>query len=247
MVHNFKFLTKPLSKAVSNVFKLIYFQIENSDHQSKFLSNYNKFWILQNVDPVIKNINIISRKNKVKSIATFDLSAMSTTLPHEKLIKRFCNVIDLVFEGGNRTHTCISKNNVAYCGKKSTDNKGFNKSPLKTSLLKHLIQSSYFMVGNSLLRQKIGIPMEIDQAPFCANLFLYTYENEYMSELISNDIKARHFHATKRFIDDYGTLKDGGAFSDVFKDIYLPELQLKIEHAGICVTFLDLDITVVFV
>ena len=53
------------------------------------------------------------------------------------------------------------------------------------------------MVGNSLLRQKIGIPMGIDPAPFWANLFLYTYENEYMSELISNDkVKARHFHAT---------------------------------------------------
>ena len=218
-----------MSKAVSNIFKLIYFQIENSNHQSKFLSNYNKFWVLQNVDPVIKNINIISRKNKIKSIATFDLSAMSTRLPHDKLIKRFSNVIDLVFEGDNRTHTCISKNNVTYCGKKSKDNKGFNKSPLKTSLLRHLIQSSYFMVGNSLLRQKIGIPMEIDHAPFCANLFLYTYENEYMSELISNDIKTRHFHATKRFIDDYGTLNDGGAFSDIFKDIYLPELQLQIE------------------
>ena len=30
-----------------------------------------------------------------------------------------------------------------------------------------------------------------------ANFFLYTYENEYMSELISSDkVKARHFHAT---------------------------------------------------
>ena len=35
--------TKPLSKAVSNTFKLIYSQIENFHHKSKFLSNYNKF------------------------------------------------------------------------------------------------------------------------------------------------------------------------------------------------------------
>ena len=56
------------------------------------------------------------------------------------------------------------------------------------------------MVGNSLLRQKIGIPMGIF-------LFLYTYENEYLSELISSDkVKARHFHVIKRFIDDLGTL-----------------------------------------
>ena len=64
------------------------------------------------------------------------------------------------------------------------------------------------MVGNSLFRQKIGIPMGIDPALFWANLFLYTYENEYLSDLISSDkVKARHFRATKRFIDDLGTLK----------------------------------------
>ena len=55
--------TNPLSKAVSNVFKPIYSQIENFYHKSKLqkiLSNYKKFWVLQNVNPVIKNINIIN-------------------------------------------------------------------------------------------------------------------------------------------------------------------------------------------
>ena len=52
------------------------------------------------------------------------------------------------------------------------------------------------MVGNSLLRQEIDIPMETDPAPFWSNLFLYTPGNEYMSEFISTDkVKARHFHA----------------------------------------------------
>ena len=101
------------------------------------------------------------------------------------------------------------------------------------------------MVGISLLRQKIDVPMGIDPAPFWANLFLYTYENEYMSELISNDkVNARHFLATKRFIGDLGTLNNGGVFSDIYKDIYPPKLQLKIERCGTHATFLNLDITV---
>ena len=73
------------------------------------------------------------------------------------------------------------------------------------------------MIGNSLLRQKIVIPVEIDPAPFQANLFLYTYENEYMSELISNyKLKARHFHSTKYFIDNLGTL-NGGEYSMILQ------------------------------
>ena len=74
-------------------------------------------------------------------------------------------------------------------------------------IMLHTGETSYtkllFYVENSLLRQKIGIPMGIDPPPFRANLFLYTYGNEYMSELIFTDkVKARHFHATKPFIDD---------------------------------------------
>ena len=51
---------KPLPKEVSNVFKLIYSQTENFHRKSKFLSNNNKFCVLQNFDPVIQNINIIN-------------------------------------------------------------------------------------------------------------------------------------------------------------------------------------------
>ena len=153
---------------------------------------------------------------------------MYTTFSHDKLIKRLFNVVDFVFEGGNKTHICISKNNFAYWGKKSKDNVAFSKSTFKPPL-EHLMQKCYFMFGNSLLRQKIGIPMGIEPASIRTNLFLYTYENEYTSELISNDkVKARHFQAAKRFIDDLGALNDGGEFNDVYKDFYPPELQLKV-------------------
>ena len=135
---------------------------------------------------------------------------------------------------------CISKNNVAYWRKKSIDNIAFSKTTLTTSL-KHLIQNCYFMVGNSILRQKIGIPMGIDSVPFWANLFLYTYENKYMSELISNDkVKACHFQATKHFMGVFNE----GVFNHVYKDIYPFELQMKVEHSGTHATFLNLDITV---
>ena len=96
-----------------------------------------------------------------------------------------------------------------------------------------------------MLRQAIGIPMGIDPAPFWANLFLYAYESNYMSELINLDkVKARHFHSTKRFIDDLCALNDGGVFGQVYKDIYPNELELKVEHSGSHASFLNLDITI---
>jgi hypothetical protein len=53
------------------------------------------------------------------------------------------------------------------------------------------------------MRQRVGIPMGIDPAPFWANLFLYSYEHEYMKNLIKSDrVLAKHLHAIFRFIDD---------------------------------------------
>ena len=53
------------------------------------------------------------------------------------------------------------------------------------------------------MKQAIGITMGIGLVPFWANLFLYTYEKEVMLSLVSFDeIKAKHFHLIKTFIDD---------------------------------------------
>ena len=91
--------------------------------------------------------------------------------------------------------------------------------------------------------QVIGIPMGIDPAPFWANLFLYQYEQRYMTQLIEEDkVKARHFHSTKRFIDDLCAINDGNLFQSVYKEIYPDELELKVEHSGSHASFLNLDL-----
>ena len=52
------------------------------------------------------------------------------------------------------------------------------------------------MVGNLLVRQKIGIRLGIDPASLRANLSVYTNGKEYMSELISHD---KHFTKNEVF------------------------------------------------
>ena len=236
--------TKKISKSVSSAFKLMYNQIENYHIKAKFLSNYNKFWVLQNPDPVLASIKRINRKKGAKSIATYDFSTLYTKLPHDKLVKELIKLIDFCFNGGNKEYIKINNWGKASWGKKTKDSKGFTKNSLKVAV-KHLIENCFFTVGNTVLRQAIGIPMGIDPAPFWANLFLYAYETNYMSDLISlNKVKARHFHSTKRFIDDLCALNDGGEFGRVYKDIYPNELELKVEHSGSHASFLNLDITI---
>ena len=238
--------TKQLSKAVSQVFKLIFNQIENFHKNAKFLSNYNKFWVLQNCNPVLEALNKINKKRNAKCISTFDFSTLYTKLPHNKLVKELSEVIDFVYDYGSCKYIAISKSGNAYWSTKIPKSSiSFSRNSLKIAI-KHLIQNCYFTVGNVVMRQAIGIPMGIDPAPFWANLFLYQYEHRYMDELIGSDkVKARHFHSTKRFIDDLCALNDGNLFDQVYRDIYPDELELKQEHSGNHGTFLNLDITIV--
>ena len=53
------------------------------------------------------------------------------------------------------------------------------------------------------------------------------------------------FNGSCRFIDDICALNDSREFGASYKDIYPPELELKVEHHGNHATFLDLDITLI--
>ena len=193
--------------------------------------------------PVLATLKKINGKNSAKRISCFDFSTLYTNIPHDKLLERLNNLVDFAFKGGNCNNICFNYNGSAYWGRKAKK-KCFTKHSLKVAL-NHLISNCYFSVGNIVMRQKIGIPMGIDPAPFWANLFLYTYEHEYIQKLIKEDrVKAKHFHSTFRFIDDLCIINDGGMFGRVFKDIYPDELELKVEHEGDSASFLHLDIRI---
>lgn len=190
---------------------------------------------------MLTELNKINGKKSAKCISCFDFSTLYTNIPHDKLIERLNELIDFAFKGGNRNNICFNHNGSAYWGRKSKK-KCFTKQSLKVAL-SHLISTCYFSVGNATMRQRVGIPMGIDPAPFWANLFLYTYEHEYMKETIKADrVKAKHFHAIFRFIDDLCSINDGSEFGNVFKDIYPVELELEKEHDGNSASFLNLEI-----
>ena len=239
--------TKKVSKAVSSAFKLVFGQVESFHRKAKFDSPYSKFWVLQNVDPVIEKLKHINKRKNAKSISTYDFSTLYTKIPHEDLINRMTKLIKFTFNGGDAKYINISERGYASWSKNRRETY-FSQYSLIVAV-KHLIQNCYFTVGNITMRQSIGIPMGIDPAPFWANLYLYSYEEEFISNLVKggeNDskIRARHFHACRRFIDDLCAMNDGGEFGRSFSQIYPEELELKEEHSGDHATFLCIDVTI---
>ena len=234
--------TKPLSSVISNVFKLIFRQIQNFHDKSTFYSRYKKFWVVQNSSPVLDKLHKINLKSNAHCISTFDFKTLYTKIEHNNLVKVLNDIIDLAFKGGKRKIIAFDDYKAFWAIKRRK--KSFTKEKLK-AVVKHLVQECHFEVGNCTLSQIIGIPMGIDPAPFWANLYLYAYECEFMTKLTKQDKKrAFKYHGLSRFIDDMCCINDSGEFEKSYRDIYPPSLELKIEHRGQHATFLDLDITI---
>ena len=235
--------TKPLTKVVSKIFKMIFTHVENFHKKTLFYSNFKKFWVVQNSFPIVEKLDRINSRKNAKSISTFDFSTLYTTIPHNKLIDVLSEIIEFVFKSNIRNRIGFSPSSV-YWTSKGVDKRYFTKQRL-IEAISFLITKCYFTIGNLVFKQDIGIPMGIDPAPFWANLFLYYFESKFIQQLISQgSSRAYKYNATGRFIDDLCAINDGGDFSSSFNKIYPQDLSLKVEHEGTHATFLDLDITI---
>ena len=95
-------------------------------------------------------------------------------------------------------------------------------------MVEFLIDNIFVKFGTCLFRQVIGIPMEMNCAPFLADLFLYYYESEFLDNMINGSHRklARSFNLCYRYIDVFNNKK----FGDYVKEIYLS--QLTVENAN---------------
>ena len=90
------------------------------------------------------------------------------------------------------------------------------------------IKDIFAIFGGRVFQQTVGIPMGTNCAPLLADLFLYSYEADFIQELPKKNEKklARSFHFTFRYIDDVFSLNNS-RFGDFVDRIYPIELEIK--------------------
>ena len=74
----------------------------------------------------------------------------------------------------------------------------------------------------------VGIPMGTNCAPLLADLFLYSYENEFLDKLIKEGKRklAKRFNLSYRYIDDLISFNNK-RFKEFISDIYPKELTIS--------------------
>jgi hypothetical protein len=95
-------------------------------------------------------------------------------------------------------------------------------------MLGFVVNNISVVFGDQLFQQSVGIPMGTNCAPLLADLFLYSYEAEFVQKLLQDNNKnlAVSFNHTFRYIDDVLSINNHN-FHNYVHLIYLDELEIK--------------------
>jgi len=221
-------------------------QIRKYHKKSQYFSGIKSFWIIDNNTNVIKSLKALSNKSRARQLSTYDFSTLYTKIPHKKLLEVLIDIVEFCFKGRTKESIRVDKHSNAYWSEKC-NNKDKKYCKLDViNAIKFLLDNCFFTIGNKVLKQSIGLPMGGDPAPFWANLFLFYFEFKWLKKMRqTNNVLARRFNHTFRYIDDLLSINDGGEFEQHFKEIYPEELNLKKENDNndSC-SFLDLKIDI---
>lgn len=233
--------TKPISSVLTKVLKLIYESHKIYCERINGYTNYNCMWIIQNSDQVLEAIKNI--QSNIRNIKTYDFSTLYTSIPHKKLKERISILVTKTFESQNWKFITV-KEKARWSIKMNKTGISLNEESV-INLINWLIDNTYITIGDRVFRQVIGIPMGTDCAPYLANLFLYSYELDFMKQLLKdgNHTILRKFNKCFRYIDDLLTINNDNFIEKWKHKIYPPELNLTSEDKNDQkVNFLDLHL-----
>jgi hypothetical protein len=134
-------------------------------------------------------------------------STLYTTIPHNKLKSRLFQIIDnyILNKNGTRKYKflVIGKQDTYFVKHHSDSPYKYSEADIK-SMLGFVVDNIYVVFEDQVFQQSVGIPMGTNCAPLSADLFLYSYEAEFVQKLLRNNNKklAVSFNHTFRYIDD---------------------------------------------
>ena len=110
-------------------------------------------------------------------------------------------------------------------------------------MLEFLVDNIFVVFAGKVFQQIIGIPMGTNCAPLLADIFLYSYEAEFIQSLLSAGKKrlASQFNFTYRYIDNVSSINN----PNYLGQMYPPELEIKdTTESNTSASYLDLLLSI---
>ena len=171
-------------------------------------------WILQN------------STNSLSSVAHLRLRKATFILK-----SRMNNIINNAFKYNNGatgyTHIKVGRNKSNFINDPLNGNNKYTANDICT-MTEFLVDNIFVRFGKQLFPQTVGIPMETNYSPLLADLFLYSYENQFLDKFIKEGKGklARKFSLSYRYTDDLISFNNR-RFKEFISDIYPKELTIS--------------------
>ena len=207
-------------------------------------------WILKNSKELLEHLQS-PNFNHITNIESFDFSTLYTTIPHQKLKSRLATIIrnSVIHKNGNRRYKFLVLGREGpYFVKEHSDSKNKYTEDDIINMLEFLVDNIFVVFGGKVFQQIVGIPMGTNCAPLLGDIFLYSYEEEFIQSLLSNGEKkiASQFNFTYRYID-YVLSINNPDFENYLGQMYPAELKIKDtteSSASTSASYLDLLLSI---
>jgi hypothetical protein len=158
-----------------------------------------------------------------------DSEELYATIPYSKLKDKLRELVQLCFikKNGRRRYKylVLGRNRSYFVNIHSDSTKKLSETDI-INMLEFLIDNIFVIFGGRVFQ--VSIPMGTYCAPLLADLFLYSYEADFIQGLLKKNEKklARSFNFTFRYIEDVLSLNNS-RFGDFVDRIYPIEHEIK--------------------
>ena len=119
-------------------------------------------------------------------------STLYTTIPLQKLKDRLASIIRNAFisRKGNRWYKyLVTGHEETYFVKEHSDSENKYSEDDIIKLLEFLVDNIFMVFAGKVFQQTVGIPMGTNCSHFLADIFLYSYEADFIQSLLSTGKK----------------------------------------------------------
>ena len=210
-----KCTTKDLSCLLTKLLSTIKDGLVRYCNTKTSCNGVNNMWILKNSTSLLSSLDQLDVRT-AKSVQTFDFSTLCTSVPRGLLKSRISDLVHNAFrkkDGSVRyTHVRLTRAKGYFARDINGGGDGVFAADGVCGMIEFLIDNIFVRFGGRLFRPVIGIPMGTNCAPLLADLFLYSYENEFLGNMIRSGHGglAGSFNLCYRYIDDLIVFNNGG-------------------------------------
>jgi hypothetical protein len=250
--------TTRCSKFLSLVLNFVLKTLREKDDASIRETGIRRYFVVPGFEEVAEFLSRWPRTSVLsdQKLYTGDFSTMYTSIPHADLITRVNNCVEEAWNwiaddkgvDSSDVYLTVDKESCMWVQRSARGGevfKGHVRTISKlsvTKLVKFLVSNTFVMNGQTIRRQTIGLPMGTNCAPPLANLYLYSYESEFIDRVykLKGAAAAHAFHMSFRLIDDVLSIDNPSMGEHVIRSA---EEQTDVDVGGIYPQALTLNDT----